>query len=837
MRIKRGRLTAFGLILCLLLACFGAAAADGMHTEVANDMLDVEVRLGYDGAITYGKPIPVRVTVRNSGSDLDGVLAVNTYASTSKYDRYEADLFVPAGGERTVVLAVEAQTMQQVFTAEILQDGKVICAVNASPANTINPSAMMIGLLSTRPRNLANLDITMENDPLNRYEFWSTVALTPETLPDDPELLGAFGIIVLDDTDPALLTEKQQKALISWIREGHILLCGGGAAAPRNLTFLGELTTLKAEDFIVSDCVHEALENYAGRKNTSRHPEIALAKITGGNPMVSDIKGNGLIWKITAGAGRIYVLAWEAGDAALNTENLMNLFYQQMLINADLSLYNTVLYNQSQSSASYSPGEDSPIPVRNAMPAAVIIVAAAALIGLVLWIVLNRRGASKWMWVGIPLIALAAAAAITLMSGSSMLNRPVASVAVNMVQGVDGTLTYYTSITAASPKAGIHRYSMDGEKLEIRTWDEAYWDYEDEDNKPTEPGTLRVIRHSGERSETARNAESPWEEAEMTSVRTSEDRSNVRAEIWMESDGLHGTVTNGSDISLKEGAVICVWGFVRIPALAPGESAEFAMLAEDAADPYSPVFTSGKMLRNASVTMYTVVNQLWFGTEEYRYNSREAVMSGMMNAAVDQVSQAGNQKGSSRDSVVFLYSAEPEGTKVSAIYEDGEEIESKSVLPLLTVEAEYLTIGKTGVVFHAPGMDPAVRCALDENGMPNGDMEDSGSGRNSYYSYYFPLSEKPTFRFTPQDLDRTEISSITIGMEQWYLNDLRCYVLNPITRKWEEFSINKPLHRPETYLDRDGNLYCQFRSISGETYMDIPAPTLTLEGRVKDAET
>ena len=101
MRRRTGRLTAFGLILCLLLACFGAAAADGMHTEVANDMLDVEVRLGYDGAITYGKPIPVRVTVRNSGSDLDGVLAVNTYASTSKYDRYEADLFVPAGGEET----------------------------------------------------------------------------------------------------------------------------------------------------------------------------------------------------------------------------------------------------------------------------------------------------------------------------------------------------------------------------------------------------------------------------------------------------------------------------------------------------------------------------------------------------------------------------------------------------------------------------------------------------------------------------------------------------------------------------------------------------------------
>ena len=57
-------------------------------------------------------------------------------------------------------------------------------------------------------------------------------------------------------------------------------------------------------------------------------------------------------------------------------------------------------------------------------------------------------------------------------------------------------------------------------------------------------------------------------------------------------------------------------------------------------------------------------------------------------------------------------------------------------------------------------------------------------------------------------------------------------------QEWEEIKLNSPLSNPEKYIDGDGNLYVQFRPASGDdTYTDIPAPTLTLEGRVKDAET
>ena len=97
MRRKIGRLLAFGLLLCLL-AGIAPGFAESMHTEVENPSLTAEVLLGYNGRITYGKAFPVRVTVRNTGEDLEGTLAVNAYVNQEKFDRFETEISVPAGG-------------------------------------------------------------------------------------------------------------------------------------------------------------------------------------------------------------------------------------------------------------------------------------------------------------------------------------------------------------------------------------------------------------------------------------------------------------------------------------------------------------------------------------------------------------------------------------------------------------------------------------------------------------------------------------------------------------------------------------------------------------------
>ena len=83
---KKGLMAAVAA-LALLLA--GAASALTMHTEVENPALEMTVKVGYDGLITYGKAFPVRITIRNNGEDFEGRLGLNAYISAKVYDRFE----------------------------------------------------------------------------------------------------------------------------------------------------------------------------------------------------------------------------------------------------------------------------------------------------------------------------------------------------------------------------------------------------------------------------------------------------------------------------------------------------------------------------------------------------------------------------------------------------------------------------------------------------------------------------------------------------------------------------------------------------------------------------
>ena len=788
--------------------------------------------LGYDGRITYGKAVPVRVTVRNSGEDLEGTVAVNAYVNEVKYDRFETEIFVPAGGERTVVLPVTAGTRQETFTAEILRNGETLLAVNASPEGIINPAAMMIGVLSTRPRNLANLDITQENDTLLRYEYWQTVALDPETLPDERGLLDAFGMIRADDVDPASLTEKQRQALLDWVSRGHVLVLGGGTSAPQNLQLAGGFMTLQTVGFTVSDRVVFALENYMEQKSSGRTPETAIAALDGEAPLISDENGNGLVWRAAAGSGRIYVLAWEAGNASLNAESLMHTFFQKMLLQEDAALYNNMLYADGESNARYIPDEETRITLRNPMPAAAAIIAGCAVIACAAWLLLRKRGKTQWMWAVLPALFLAAAGAAVLLAGGSSMNSPVAVPAVNLIQDTEGKTTRFTGVIAAAPRPGLHSYSMDGEAMNVLTYDDTYWATdEDEEDTLKEPSVLRIVYRNGTQNETAVNTETSWETVRLEARRPEEQSGRLEAEIWMESDGLHGTVRNGLPYSLKEGAVICIYGFVKVPALASGESADFALLSETAKDPGNPVFENGKMYRNVTTSAYQVVYQMVTGQKDELMDAHESALVSMMSSAVDYLADFDRRSSGGQSRTVFVYCVEPEADLCPPVIADGQKAEGGSGITVLNAEITYLTVGKTGVVFHAPGMDKAVRSEVNGDGTPAGDIQEDPSAKN-YYSYY-DLSERPTFRFCPEGILDVEISKLIIGLDNWYANEVRCYVFNVRLKTWVETELNAPLQHPEQFLDGNGNLWCQFRPAVADSYISIPVPALTVEGTLK----
>ena len=832
LRVRTKNTVLILLAVCMLFLC-AAGAAESMHQVIENPAFDLEVSVGYDGLMIYGKPMPVRVTIRNYGEDLEGVLGMNAYVSNREYDRWEMPVAVPAGSRREYILPLTVYARQDIFTAEFVKDGEVICAAGGSAKNVINPSAMMIGVLSTRPQSMNNMNISPENDSLSRYERWQTVPLTAENFPEELNLLQSFGMLVIDDIDPATLSRKQQETLDAWLKSGRILLCGGGTTAARNIPYFSGYTGLTLLKVDTSEDVVGGLESLIGRSVSGKAVPVSTAKVTGASSLAPDMQAKNLVWRTTVGAGRIYTMAFEAGDTRLNSENLMHYFWQQLLVNEDQNLYSNIQYMDSSNSASGAVNAGSSVPVnaRSLVLPGLLIVAGALAAACIAWWILKKMDKRQWMWAAMPLISVLTAAVILLLSAGSQANRPLAVITENLVQDDTGATRAYYGIAVASPAFGRHRYETDGNKIQVQTYDYVdYDDYDDDGNERKEPTVQRTCNTIGGVNAVTTSSMSPWEMECLTSESTGDIQGRIEGEVWMEEDGLHGEVVNGTDQAMAKGYVLTSYGYCSIPALAPGEKAEFAMIRAEYDDPKEPKHKDGGYYVT-SPNMYTVVYDALDRMEEER-TDEEKMVSSMVSSAMD-VMQRGhdNQYYGSQENTLFLYTARPEDRAEKALSVDGKPVELKNQISQLSAALEFTPVGRTGIVFRSVGMDVPVRVETDDDMKPTSLEEQSGRR-----SYYHSLNETPTFLFTLKGVRNIRINYLRVMIDSYYSGQVKLYALNASTREWEEIDVNEDVKDPERYLDPVGRLYIQCRNGGMDMYADIPTPMITLEGRQENAE-
>lgn len=819
---------------CLLFTA-AAGTAESMHREVKNPELDMELTVGYDGMITYGKAVPMRVTIRNFGGDFEGILGMNAYAGVREYDRYETAVSLPAGTERTYVLAPAFYVRQDRFTAELVRDGEVVSTVTGRADRTAQPSALLVGVLSTRPGSLSCLNIDRNNDTLARYEFWQTVSLTPENFPEETTLMRSFGMLVIDDIDPAALNAKQQAVLDEWLREGGFLVSGGGADAARNAAYFNGYTGLTLQGVSSSDSVIRSLEAFLGRSDSGRSVTTAVAEYTGAEPLVRDAEGRGLLYRTEAGAGRIYTTAFEAGDPQLNADRLMHFFWQQVLVNLDQDAYTTRIYARASdtSEAVVAGGYSLPVHAASPMLPGLLIVAGAPVLACILWVILKKRDANRWMWVLLPLVSVAAAACLLLLSSGAETNRTLAVVTRNLVQDSSGRIREYCGISAASPGSGRHGYSLDGEALRVQTGDYVNYDEEEEDKKAAEPDTLRTCYTAGGVNTVTAETVQPWAQIQMSAERYPDIAGKVTASVWMEEDGLHGEVENGTEMSLAPGNVITTYGYAPVPALRPGEKADILLVPRQVKDPMKPEYEAGGLYMNGEVDMYTIIHAaLGYNEERDGQYCRKATTTTMVVNAANQLRRGKSTAGGGvYEAALFLYAAEPLDAETPALYADGKPVERQAGLAMLTAEAAFLTVGRTGIVMRTAGMDVPVRVETDENGMPTDRVNDAGKNTS-----YHMLNEMPTFRFDLGALKGARLQELRIVMDTYYANEVRAFALNQGSGAWEEVAVNTGLEGPERFLDGEGRLYLQFRQGGQGIYGDVPTPMIILEGRQDNAE-
>lgn len=821
------------LAVCTLFLC-AAGVAESMHVEIESDTLDMDVTVGFEGMMTYGKRMPVRVKIRNFGDDFEGVLGINAYVSTKEYDRYEKEVFVPAGSEREFELSVSVYARQKTFTAQLVKDGEVICAANGTPAVTVNPAAMLVGVFSTRAQNLSNLNIDRENDVLGRYELWQTVPLKPDTFPEDVNLLNSFGILVFDDIDPANLSQKQQEALDRWIRNGRVVICGGGSGAARNTAFFSKYTGLKLENMLSSDSVLESLEQLLGRSVSGKTPACTMAEYSGGEPLASDANGFGLIYRTEVGAGRIYTTAFEMGEARLNSEPVMGYFWQQLLVNRDMEVYSALVNSGSDgySPATVNAGYYAQIEAKSFLMTGLIVVAGVLLLSCAAWVILKKKDRRQWMWLVLPVLAVIASVSILLLSGSAETNRTLAVIADNLVQDGSGGIRNYSGISVAAPEFGRHSYSMDGESLRVQIYDYVDFDEEEDEKKLQEPDSLRTCYIAGGENAVTAESQTPWEQINLSSERPSEIQGQITGSVWMEEDGLHGEIVNETNVSFRPGKVITTYGYVSVPALAPGEKTGF-MMTRKKYDAKNPIYEDGGLYPDHPSLYSAISDATGYNGSSQNAEARDRELAcSMINGAADMLRQGnGNYSYGAYESALFLYAAKPDNAPETNLKADGVPVRQRTSMTMLTAELPFVTVGRTGVVFRSPGMDIPDRVETDENQLPTDEVI-----QNAKQMYYHSLSDTPTFRFTLEGTAGVKVESLQIVLESYYSGQSRAFALNAEKHEWEEIKLNENINNPGQYIDAEGRLYVQFRNDTQDIYADIPTPMINLEGRLEHAE-
>lgn len=791
--------------------------------------LQMQVTLGYDGAITYGKTIPVTVEIENAGPDLAATLTLDVYASRTEYNRYEQELTLASGAAKKLVLPIRIGSQQKQFTVELRRGEQVLLSQQLSPAQVISPAAALVGVLSDQPQALSYLTINRDNDELIRGEYWQTVPLTAENFPDSLRLMNAFSALVVDGFDVSSLSPAQQETLIAWLEKGRLVLLGGGGKGVIGSSFFADHYGLAIGGAETGTDVTPALLRALDLIGEPAGEQGLLSPLFGGETVIA-VEEQPVVCRAQAGYGRIYATAFSLSEDPFRSWAYAHTFFQRLLLAKDPDFYNQLMYVNEDNYSSLSYLTDS-IPLANPGTLTLALLAAALLpVGAGLcYLALKKKDRRQLLWLAVPLLAAGCTGAVAGLSGATALNQPVALRIAALRQNENGVWRMETVVSVATPEKGMHQLSADQGTL--MPMDSNYYDYYYDDSRlPSTPNQLRYLFTGGSRSAISAGFRSPWSVQNFELTAEDGAVSGVDGRVWMEPDGAHGTLINQTGQDLSAGLVLCPYGYCSVPALKAGDSYDFVLKQGQVKDSKNPKYEDGVLYES----LFRMGNYNDF-LSAYFYPDGEKELSGSEKTERElRYSLAnnvvGNQSGRSagaigwRDgSLGFYYISFCDAlAQTHPLLIDGQEITRGGSRGVVSALLPFTGVSPDGLVYHLPGQDAAVRCQLQADGTPSAEPLE-GSGQRSFHE----LSERPVFCFS-LDVENVQISRLSIQAETWS-SSVSLHLFNG--REWVEQPLNEEIPDPRRYINAQGQLFVQLRGTGSEYY--VQTPTLMLEGRVK----
>ncbi len=313
------------LLMTLLVALLGLPLFTPTAQAQDESPITLSARAGFDGYCKENRWIPVRVTVENTGKDMQARVQAAYPNRSNGQTAFGIDLPLPSGARKEFFLYVYPESTLQKLTVSVSENGRTLVKRDLN-VTCLGAKNLLVGLLSETPSNYASLGDLKPLDGVTRV-----VQLRPADLPDQSQGWQTLDALLVADADTGQLTPAQRAALGAWLAEGGKLLVAGGANWQPAAAGLVEFLPLAPESTRRVETL-PALESYFRVDSIlTGGATLSVGALHKDAQVLIEQDGLPLLTRRVIGFGEVYTLAADPGLAPLKDWGGMETVYSHLL--------------------------------------------------------------------------------------------------------------------------------------------------------------------------------------------------------------------------------------------------------------------------------------------------------------------------------------------------------------------------------------------------------------------------------------------------------------------------------------------------------------------------
>ena len=693
--------SAFTALLTLMLLAFSCAQAQ----------VSLEASAGYGGTVPGGRWFPLRVILTNEGEAFDGIVAVEMICNYSDYDRYEYPVHVEQG-KTTVHMPVHLAAPERSLRVT-LSDGESIVAENsAGVREMVDAYAYLIGVLGGNGALVSSLRSDAIADALLRKEQLTAVSLDDAMAAMTAKELDAFAALVIDAYDVGTLDDTQQEMLLDWLKDGGTVILGPGEKGCTSVAWFAEQTDVRYAETAEETAVLAALRDYTGAMRSEDAGLCPAYPLEAGEDGAAfDEQGRCVLACSRVNKGLVLSCGFGLSEGSVLEEARTNALWQRLLLAADADHYMEG-FVRNNDSVFYVGGVCEQMLVSEGvsiLPVAALLVGYVFIAGTGLFILMRRIDRTRLLWFVLPVCAAGALVIVAGLSDVLGLNEPTAASLRVIRYDEAGNVTDQEGVVVSWADDSRVRVEAEGASELVRTEYAGY-----SSTRSTDTYAHRDTLTLGEQPAIELRAAAPWTARQLTMTRKEKASSGaVTSRAYMEADGLHAMIENGTDKLLEDALLITSLGYATLGDIAPGEVREAVLATPERIDRIDgvQVIRDGELLEFPQSVWQVIsahINPPATGDAQPlsdREQRERSLLRNLFNVAVN----IGDEFG------CFVVARCPEMT-CAQLYKDGEPITRWAQESIVSIRAAFAPVSGSGYFYYPAGTFEAQSVARTEKG-------------------------------------------------------------------------------------------------------------------------